>query len=132
MTRLFLYGTLMRGFRNHDRMKSARFLGLARTRDAAFRMVACTAEPPYPFPGVIDGQSRIAGELYAVESDLLRMLDDFEEIGRDYTRETVTLGDGQDAEYYRLIYPDGLPVVRQHEQMHFDVRENCYRWIETR
>lgn len=129
MTRLFLYGTLMRGFRNHDQMKSARFLGPARTRDAAFRMVACAAESPCPFPGVIGGQSHIAGELYAVESDLLRMLDDFEEIGRDYIRETAALRDGQNAAYYRLIYPDGLPVVQQHEQIHFDVQKNCYCWI---
>ena len=72
---LFVYGTLMRGGRNHHALIGQRFLGLARTRPlyALFDLG--------PYPGLVrDSTGRaVDGELYEVEVRLLSVLDAIEE-----------------------------------------------------
>ncbi|HOO81251.1 MAG TPA: gamma-glutamylcyclotransferase [Alphaproteobacteria bacterium] len=130
MALLFLYGTLMRGFRNAAQLDLGHFLGPVRTAREECSMVACV-DPPYPFPGVIAGHSHIAGELYDAGTDLLRRLDAFELEGQEYMRETIALNNGESAQYYRLIYPSRITVVDQHAQIDFNKSENCYRWVHV-
>ncbi|MCB1652375.1 MAG: gamma-glutamylcyclotransferase [Alphaproteobacteria bacterium] len=130
MARLFIYGTLMRGFRNEARMDGANFIAVARTMEARWSMVAAIEAGHYPFPGVVAGHSFIAGELYEVDGPLLQTLDIFELEGREYVREMLALEDGKQAAFYRLILPSPLPLVDTHAQIHYDEAANCYRWIQ--
>jgi gamma-glutamylcyclotransferase (GGCT)/AIG2-like uncharacterized protein YtfP len=96
-SRLFVYGTLMRGEHHHDVIEAAHFVGEARTL------------PAYDFvlidyyPALIPGGSRaIHGELYDVDAATLAALDALEDVPALYLRERITLADGQSAETYLL------------------------------
>ncbi|MFC3286048.1 gamma-glutamylcyclotransferase family protein [Litchfieldella rifensis] len=94
---LFVYGTLKRGFINHDGyLAKARFLDTARTCE--------------PFPLVLQGASytpvlvdtggrghRVQGELYRVDNPILDELDRLEEVNaRDgYRRRRLAVTDSQ-------------------------------------
>lgn len=109
MPRLFVYGTLKRGERNHARLAGARYLGPATTRDAAFAMAeyASVSRPGRLAPDVRPGGAcRIAGEIYEVDEERLAALDRFERVGVDYHRTVITLGDGTVAQAY-LGAPEG-------------------------
>lgn len=98
--RVFVYGTLKRGERNHHRMAAATFLGVAVTLDAAFRLdeFDSVSAPGRTVPSVsAGGCHRVAGEVYEVGEDLL---DAFERVGVDYAREPVSLDDGELAFVY--------------------------------
>lgn len=75
MTLLFLYGTLKRGQRNHFRMAGQECLGPARTLPH-YHLYDCG-----PYPGLVEDRQKglsIAGELWRVDDDALRRLDEFE------------------------------------------------------
>lgn len=94
--RLFVYGSLKRGFVNHSLLHGAEFLG------------ACRTAPHYrlfdlgEYPALAEGGTRsISGELYLYPVARFSILDEFE--GSQYRRGTVTLQDGSRAEAYLLI-----------------------------
>jgi len=85
-TLVFTYGTLKRGFSNHQLLQE-----LASTGDASFVGAAVTASPlplvcgPYRVPFLLNlpGEGdRVAGELYAVTPRGLARLDDLEGVSR--------------------------------------------------
>ena len=81
---LFVYGTLMRGFRNHYRLLDSEFIGPAWTKPI-YRLYDCGT-----YPGLVweeDGES-IGGELFRVTSEVMAALDEFE---RQYERKPVEL-----------------------------------------
>jgi gamma-glutamylcyclotransferase (GGCT)/AIG2-like uncharacterized protein YtfP len=105
-TTLFVYGTLLRGEVNHDRLAGASFLGEART-EPAFDLVDLG-----PYPALVrGGRTAVLGELYAVPRPLLAALDRFE--GHPYRRGRIHLDDGRRVDAY--LYPPalaaGLPRV---------------------
>lgn len=76
MHRVFVYGTLKRGFRNHRFLERATFLGEAYTV-ARYHML------DGHFPVLRDtgpGRMQIAGELYDVDERTLVKLDDLEDV----------------------------------------------------
>ncbi|XP_008258369.1 gamma-glutamylaminecyclotransferase [Oryctolagus cuniculus] len=90
MAHVFVYGTLKRGQPNHKVMLDGAH------GSAAFCGHGHTAEP---YPLVIAGEHnvprllnlpgkghRVAGEIYAVDEQMLRFLDDFEDCPRMYQR----------------------------------------------
>lgn len=93
---VFVYGTLLRGERNHARLAGARYLGPARTR------------PRYAlyhlghYPGMTGGAGAVEGELYEVDAPLLAALDAFEGVPHLYRRSPVALDGGGPAEGYLL------------------------------
>jgi gamma-glutamylaminecyclotransferase len=98
-TTVFVYGTLKCGCRNHHVLRSALFLGEARTKPV-YRMVDCGS-----YPGLVqaDGAREghaICGELYGVDAALLAVLDAFEDAPREFIRASIALQDGRDAEAY--------------------------------
>lgn len=91
-TRVFVYGTLQAGERNHGLMAGARFLGAARS------------EPRYELldlgthPALLEGgSSSVEGELYALDAAGLARLDRFESEDDDYARRELALLGGQRA-----------------------------------
>lgn len=76
MHRVFVYGTLKRGYRNHRFLKAATFVGEAHTL-TSYRMLDGR------FPVLRDagpGCMQISGEVYDVDEETLSALDDLEGI----------------------------------------------------
>jgi gamma-glutamylcyclotransferase (GGCT)/AIG2-like uncharacterized protein YtfP len=98
--RIFVYGTLLRGFGNYRRLleKQATFITEAET------------PPTYTllhlggFPGLIaEGTTAVKGEVFEFDSDgVLQGLDWLEGHPTFYTRTPIKLADGTDAETYIL------------------------------
>lgn len=95
--RIFVYGSLKRGFSNHARLAQATFVGECQTAPR-YRLLVFGA-----YPALSEGDHEVAGELYAVHPRTLRALDRFE--GQAYQRASVELADGSVAEAYFLV-PD--------------------------
>lgn len=86
MHRVFVYGTLKRGFRNHRFLKTASFVGEAHTL-TRFRML--DGRFPVLRDTSVDPKS-IAGEAYDVDDETLKQLDDLEDIASGmYERITI-------------------------------------------
>ena len=106
--RLFVYGSLKRGFRHHRVLGGAPFAGSVRTA-RGFHLVM---QGEYPAL-VREGEGYVEGELFLVTAELLVELDQFEGCPDLYQRELVPLEDGTSAESY-LIPPDqahDLPTI---------------------
>ena len=87
---VFVYGSLKRGFGNHDLLAKSKFHGSLNTAEDCYHMNSLGA-----FPAVTtvsddceNGYS-ISGELYTVDSATLRKLDQLEGNGSFYTRQLV-------------------------------------------
>jgi len=83
--KLFVYGSLKRGFSNHHFLAGQEFIGDARTV-LRFRMFDCGG-----FPGVVEadleGGYQILGELWNIDTPCLRRIDWLEEVDAGvYTR----------------------------------------------
>jgi gamma-glutamylcyclotransferase (GGCT)/AIG2-like uncharacterized protein YtfP len=102
MPLLFVYGTLMRGERNHAHLRGARFVdAVATTPDYTLHRVVA-----FDYPALVaEGVTSVSGELYDVDEELLPALDAFE--GRPYARAEITLGDGRRVEGY-VVPASGL------------------------
>jgi gamma-glutamylcyclotransferase (GGCT)/AIG2-like uncharacterized protein YtfP len=80
-TKVFVYGTLREGGVNHYLLKEAKYLGHCSTRPF-FKMFHLGT-----YPGVIKGGfSAIEGEVYAVDTRLMKELDKLEGYPKAYTR----------------------------------------------
>lgn len=101
MTRVFVYGTLMRDCANHAALRSSVFIGEAVT-PPVYSMVSLGG-----YPGVLkDGGTSIAGEVYEVGHATLATLDRIEGHPRFYERQEIELFDGTKADAYLL--PDAF------------------------
>lgn len=84
--KLFVYGTLMRGERNHERLDGCKFLRKAET-DADLKLM-----DNGQFPAVTVGQQSIKGEIYGVPDEMWPMLDGFEGVPTYYERLVMHIG----------------------------------------
>ena len=79
--KVFVYGTLRRGGRNHQLLAAARFLGTCRT-EQRFTLIDFG-----PYPGVVArGGTSVAGEVYAVDRATIKLLDELEAFPIEYDR----------------------------------------------
>lgn len=89
MPKLFVYGSLKRGFSNHDFLRGQRFLGEARTIPA-YRMYDYGG-----YPGVVPAESGgypLEGELWRIDEACLANIDQLEGIDEGlYARATAKL-----------------------------------------
>lgn len=101
--RLFVYGSLKCGHRHHSELRGAPLVGSVAT---APKYVLLNLGA---YPALTRGAEVVYGQLYAVESDILILLDEFE--GGAYCRAEVELADGTLAEAYFLREPGEFPKV---------------------
>jgi gamma-glutamylcyclotransferase (GGCT)/AIG2-like uncharacterized protein YtfP len=94
---LFAYGTLMKGEANGAWLAGEPFLGPARTTGAH------TLVDLGDYPGLLcEGATSVAGELYLVGEERLRLLDELEEVPTLFRRGEVLLEGGRSAVTYLL------------------------------
>ncbi|HET9929355.1 MAG TPA: gamma-glutamylcyclotransferase family protein [Polyangiaceae bacterium] len=105
--RLFVYGSLKRGFANHRVLRNADFLGECRTAPH-YRLFDLGAYPAL----ATDGALSITGELYSYPVEHFSELDAFE--GPAYRRGTVALSDGSTAEAYLLVTAECDEAIELH------------------
>ena len=99
---VFVYGTLRKGSSNHDFMRTARFVGKAKT---ALPYALYLGEYPYVYKH--EPLCPITGEVYAVDQNTLARLDDLEEHPSVYRREqtAVRLESGEELLCWLYFYP---------------------------
>lgn len=86
--KVFVYGSLMRGFSNHHRLagEGSQFLQEAETTPE-FKMVSLGA-----FPGILEGgKTSIKGEVFEVDAEVKKGLDYLEGHPTFYRRTPITL-----------------------------------------
>jgi gamma-glutamylcyclotransferase (GGCT)/AIG2-like uncharacterized protein YtfP len=82
VTLLFVYGTLKSGHHNNSYfMKGCKFIGAAVSREAAYSMIG------QGIPYLRGGEQRVLGEVWEVEDEALRRIDDLEGHPHHYCRE---------------------------------------------
>jgi gamma-glutamylcyclotransferase (GGCT)/AIG2-like uncharacterized protein YtfP len=93
--RLFVYGSLKRGFVHHAELAGARLEGEVCTA-SGYRLVLKGR-----YPALAEGgTATVCGELYLVNPELLERLDVFEGCPKLYQRGRVRLSDGSEALAY--------------------------------
>lgn len=134
---VFVYGSLKRGYYGHHKMGDAAFAGTVSSAKPLYQMLACPW-PDAPFeayPGLIMRDETdiaagfISGEVYEASPALLDNLDEFEVVGRDYTREIMDLADGRKAWVYLSINLEGQNAKAEHERIGFDNSSKTYTWL---
>lgn len=106
--KVFVYGSLLRGFGNHRLLKDSKLLGVNSTKKR-YKMISLGG-----FPGVLKARKEelhkkflfknIIGELYEVDAFTLRALDALEGNGYFYKREVVPLkNNNEEAWMYVLL-----------------------------
>ena len=110
MARIFVYGTLKRGYSRSAALQGEKFLGTART-DTRYRMYNCG-----DYPGLVESPEglSIEGELWEVSAECLKRLDEIEGVGNQlYKRAKVHLKTPHEREkaetYLYLRSTQGMP-----------------------
>lgn len=104
-TRVFVYGTLMRGEPNHRFLARAAFVRGARTLPR-FKMISLGGCPAI----VSGGGTAIEGELYDVDSETLAHLDRLEGHPRFYRRTQLVMGGGGGGRAHAYLLEGGRGV----------------------
>ncbi len=97
--KIFVYGTLKKGFRLHPYLSRASYLGEAELE--GFKMYDLGR-----YPGIVSGKGKVYGEVYEVDLKTLLLLDEIEEEGEEYERRLleVKLKDGRRVRAFVYIY----------------------------
>jgi gamma-glutamylaminecyclotransferase len=107
-TRVFVYGTLLAGERNHHLLEGARLVGEARTQPAF------TLYDFGGFPGMVAGGNHVVpGEVYEVDEPALAAMDRLEGHPTFYQRTSIRVEDGTTVQAY-LLRPDQVshqPII---------------------
>lgn len=105
MHRVFVYGTLKRGFRLYDNMKHAHFVGKAQLPGYEMYEICW-------YPGITKSKDSVVfGEVFDVDDDTLRRLDEIECETYLYKRdrETVYFEDGTSCQAWFYEYLGEMP-----------------------
>ncbi|WP_243028699.1 gamma-glutamylcyclotransferase family protein [Thermus albus] len=90
MERVFVYGTLKRGGRNHPLVEGL-VVKVLPGQVEGFSLYHLAEGPgrPYPYPGMVPGEGRVYGEVLFLPQGTLPLLDALEEEGVEYRRVQV-------------------------------------------
>lgn len=93
-TKIFVYGTLKKGFSNNYLLIGQKLIGNFVT-EKKYRLVSLGS-----FPGLIDGDKSIKGEVYEVSDECLSNLDILECVPKLYYRAFLDICDISDVQGY--------------------------------
>tara|TARA_R100000278_G_scaffold26745_1_gene24508 strand:- start:2735 stop:3109 length:375 start_codon:yes stop_codon:yes gene_type:complete len=94
MTKLFVYGTLMKGEANHSLMNGATYIGKFKTQDK-WGLINLGY-----FPALVPHTIEVEGELYEVDNDMLTRIDRLEGVDAGmYQRRTINIYDMETGEH---------------------------------
>jgi len=122
MNKVFVYGSLKKGFTNNRLLENDKFICETRTAGSKFEMVSLTG-----FPGVKYGLGSIHGELYEVSENTMLILDRLESNGHFYNREIIDLDNGDQAWMYVLLDNDYCSKLYINEEQIEDTI--VYNWV---
>ncbi len=89
---IFIYGSLKKGFDNHDILKDAKYVSKAETIRSFAMFEETSGNYPYLLKEKNKGYSKIKGELYKVyRKDILKDIDYFEGAPDYYKRERIKI-----------------------------------------
>jgi len=97
MPKVFVYGTLKKGYRNHPLLHGYGERSELLAEDSCEGVLYNT---PYGFPAAVKGMGVIVGEVYEVTPETLKRLDRLEGHPQMYTRTEVKLDSGTKAFVY--------------------------------
>ena len=99
MAKIFVYGTLRKGECRNYLLEDYRFLGYAKAKGFLFYNIGA-------YPGMVEGDGEVVGEVYEIHESLLEKLDLVEGVPDLYRRELieVSLENGQTISAYAYIY----------------------------
>ncbi len=100
--KLFVYGTLKRGFCNHRYLEGCQFVAPVSTKKR-YPLVAPKKWYPYLIDAPGEGE-QIEGELYETDYKTLRRIDRLEEYPRYYGRKYIEVVDKEGKCYKALCY----------------------------
>ena len=105
---VFVYGTLKRGKRAHSLLSRARFVGEGTVEGYEMYIVR-------DYPGIVRGKGKVRGEVYEVDEETLRRLDEYEGVPLYYERveETVELDNGEKVKAYLYLYKGKVKGFRK-------------------
>ena len=87
MATLFVYGTLMKGMRNHVYIEKSKFIGEA-TTGPMYELMSNGS-----IPAMRDGKETVKGEIYEVDDETLKSLDVLEEVNTKlYEKREIDVG----------------------------------------
>jgi len=89
---IFIYGSLKKGFDNHDILKDAKYISKAETIRSFAMFEETSGNYPYLLKEENKGYSKIKGELYKIyRKDILKNIDSFEGAPNYYKREKIKI-----------------------------------------
>lgn len=133
---VFVYGSLKRGFSNHDLLSGSKFCGSFNTVDDCFRMNSFGSFPAVnTVPDDDEDGYSIYGELYMVDPGTLRQLDQLEGNGSFYTRSLVRVNHPsiQEAWIYlmpRTISGSFFSLLTTDRWVHTDNETGVQEWVQ--
>ena len=104
MSKVFVYGSLLRGESNHRVLGGSKMVGIGLLPDAVMYDLGS-------YPAVVRGEGCVVGEVYEVTTDVLRALDRLEGHPHFYRRTECVLDDGEAVETYLFTRRPGGGVV---------------------
>ena len=87
--KLFVYGTLLRGLERESVLSNSKFLGTVVVRAKMYDLGR--------YPGIIEGEGQVIGEVYEIDQITLKKLDEVEgyfpdnPLGSEYIRKEVEI-----------------------------------------
>lgn len=127
--KIFVYGSLKKGFHNHHILDKADFLGKGETVERYPMFEVEKEEYPYLLDIFHYGAENIVGEVYEVDEKLLKRIDYFEGVPEYYFRKTIQIkleGLVVDAEVYffkEIRIPEKTPLKVWEKNNEYYVKE---------
>lgn len=122
--RIFIYGTLLPGERDHELLAGACLLGPALT-EPSFQLVELNVYAAL----IPDGNVAVHGELYATDRETRRRIDVARQVPILFQRTRLRLADGSEAETYSM---DPEQVRGKRRLAHGDWRKRFAPTLERR
>lgn len=129
--KVFVYGTLMRGNRDHEEyLSEAKFAGNYLAE--GFQLFDFGS-----YPRIIHSEiDKIKGELYIVDSNTLAKIDKLEDVGNLYIRKLISISNDNNEvqEAYTYVYNKDVPKkveVHYENQSKLEIKRNDYVWYAS-